>query len=289
MRTVIENSAVLSDGRTLHHYDTADEAGDQHGEGADLVVVWFHGTPNLGEPPQPLFAAAAERRIRFVSYERPGYATSTEQPGRDVAAAVDDVAAVVDALGVGRFAVFGHSGGGPHALACAALLPDRVIAAVDISGIAPYGVEGLDYFAGTHPSGEAELRAAVLGREELAACLESSEFDPEIFTPADLAALENNWAWLAGVAGKALEGGLTGMIDDDLAAVRPWGFDPAAIKVPVLICHGEQDRMVPIGHSRWLADRIPGAQLRTYPGDGHVSVLDSAAVSALDWIRAQAG
>jgi pimeloyl-ACP methyl ester carboxylesterase len=287
MQTVIENTTVLSDGRTLHYYDTG--AGDGAGDGADLVVVWFHGTPNLGEPPQPLFAAAAERRIRFVSYDRPGYGGSTEQPGREVASAVHDVVAVVDALGVGRFAVLGHSGGGPHALACAALLPDRVVAAVDVSGIGPYGVEGLDYFAGIHPSGEAELKAAVQGREELAACLESSEFDPEVFTPADHAALENNWAWLGGVAGKALEGGLTGMIDDDLAAVRPWGFDPAAIEVPVLICHGEQDRMVPIGHSRWLAGQIPVVELRTYPGDGHVSVLDSAAVSALDWIRAQVG
>ena len=282
MQTVIENSAVLPDGRTLHYYDTG------AAEGADLAVVWFHGTPNLGEPPQPLLPAAAERGIRFVSYERPGYATSTERPGRDVASAAGDVAAIVDALGIGRFAVLGHSGGGPHALACAALLPDRVFAAVDVSGTAPYGGEGLDFFAGINPSGEAELRAAVLGRAELAACLEASEFDPEMFTPGDLAALEGSWAWLAGVAGKALEGGLTGFIDDDLAGVRPWGFDPAAIEVPVLICHGEDDRVVPIAHSRWLADRIPTAQLLSYPGDGHVTVLDSAAVPALDWIRSRA-
>jgi pimeloyl-ACP methyl ester carboxylesterase len=205
-----------------------------------------------------------------------------------VASAAGDVTAVVDALGIRRFAVFGHSGGGPHALACAALIPDRVIAAVDISGTALYGGEGLDFFAGINPSGEAELRAAALGREELTACLESAEFDPEMFTPADHAALSDSWAWLGGIAGKALEGGLTGMIDDDLACMRPWGFDLAAIEVPVLICHGEDDRVVPIAHSRWLAAHIPSAELRSYPGDGHVSVLDSAAVPALDWIRAQA-
>jgi pimeloyl-ACP methyl ester carboxylesterase len=283
MQTVTENSAVLPDGRTLHYYQTTAEAG------ADLAVVWFHGTPNLGELPRPLFAAAAERGIRLVSYERPGYATSTGRPGREVASAAADAAAVADALGIGRFAVFGHSGGGPHALACAALVPERVIAAVDVSGSAPYGVEGLDFFAGMHPSGAAELRAAVLGRAELTGFLESSEFDPELFTPADLAALDGSWAWLAGVAGRALEGGPEGMIDDELASVRPWGFDPAAIRVPVLVCHGEDDRMVPIGHGRWLAGRIPGARLRTYPGDGHVSVLDSAGAAALDWIRAQAG
>jgi pimeloyl-ACP methyl ester carboxylesterase len=283
MQTVIENSAVLPDGRVLHHYDTG------AGDGADLAVVWFHGTPNLGEPPRPLFQAAAERGIRFVSYERPAYATSTEQPGRDVAAAAGDVAAVADALGLRRFAVLGHSGGGPHALACAALLPDRVVAAVDISGTAPYGGEGLDFFAGLNPGGEAELRAAVLGREALAKCLESSDYDPEMFTPADHAALAGEWAWLGGMAGKALEGGLTGMIDDDLAYVAPWGFDPAEIDVPVLICHGDQDRVVPAAHSRWLAAHIPSAELRLYEGDGHISVLDSAAVPALDWIRSRLG
>ena len=282
MQTVIENSVVLPDGRTLHYYDTG------AADGADLAVVWFHGSPNIGEPPQPLFPAAAERGIRFVSYDRPGYATSTEHPGRDVASAAQDVAAVVDALGIARFAVLGHSGGGPHALACAALIPGRVIAAVDVSGIAPYGGEGLDYFAGINPGGEAELRAAVRGREELTACLESAEFDPEMFTPADLAALEGSWAWLAGVAGKAMEEGLTGFIDDDLAAVKPWGFDPATIDVPVLICHGEDDRVVPIAHSRWLAAQIPTSQLLSYPADGHITVLDSAAVPALDWIRSRA-
>ena len=283
MQTVIESSAVLPDGRTLHYYDTG------AGEGADLAVVWFHGSPNVGEPPEPLFAAAAERGIRFVSYDRPGYAASTERPGRDIASAAQDVAAVADALGIRRFAVLGHSGGGAHALACAALMPDRVIAAVDVAGTAPYGGEGLDFFAGINRNGEAELRAAVLGREELAACLESSEFDPEMFTPGDHAALEGSWAWLISVVEKAIAGGMTGMIDDDLACVRPWGFDPAAIEVPVLICHGEADRVVPVSHSRWLAARIPSAQLRAYPGDGHITVLDSAAVAALDWIRAQNG
>ena len=287
MQTVIEHDLDLGNGRTLHYYDTSTPTGD--GPGPELAVVWFHGTPNLGEPPEPLFPAAAARGIRLVSYDRPGYGGSTERPGRDVASAAQDVAAIADALGIGRFGVIGHSGGGPHALACAARMPGRVIAAVDVSGIAPYDSPGLDYFTGINPSGEAELRASVVGREALEKVLESSEFDPEMFTAADHAALESTWAWLGGIAGKALEGGLGGMIDDDLAGVAPWGFDPAAIERPVLIYHGELDRIVPIAHSRWLAERIPSAQLRTFAGDGHVSVLDSAAVGALDWLRAQAG
>ncbi|HEY0000245.1 MAG TPA: alpha/beta hydrolase, partial [Actinoplanes sp.] len=122
------------DGRTLHAYDWGD---------GDRVVMWHHGTPNIGAPPRPLFAAAERLGVRFISYDRPGYGGSTPLPGRDIASAAADAAAVADALGVAEFAVFGHSGGGPHALACAALLPGRVTAAAAISGLAPFDAAGL--------------------------------------------------------------------------------------------------------------------------------------------------
>jgi len=119
-----EADLELSDGRTLHFYDTgADDAGTR------LAVFWHHGTPNTGEPPEPLFPAAERRGIRWVSYDRPGYGGSTPQPGRDVASAATDVSSVADALGITKFAVMGHSGGSTHALACAALLPERVVGA----------------------------------------------------------------------------------------------------------------------------------------------------------------
>jgi pimeloyl-ACP methyl ester carboxylesterase len=117
---VTETDLALDDGRTLHVYDTG--AGDG---AAGLAVFWHHGTPNTGAPPEPLFAAAAERGIRWVSHDRPGYGGSTPHPGRDVASAAADVATVADALGIDRFAVMGHSSGSPHALACAAVLPGR--------------------------------------------------------------------------------------------------------------------------------------------------------------------
>ena len=163
---VTEADLELSDGRTLHYYDT-------HGDGQDArtAVFWHHGTPNVGSPPEPLFPAAAENGLRWVSYDRPAYGGSSPNPGRDIASAAGDVAAIADALGIGRFAALGHSGGGPHALACGALLPERVIAVVSVSASAPFDAEGLDWFAGWSPSGVAEQRAALAGRAALQAYL----------------------------------------------------------------------------------------------------------------------
>ena len=187
------------DGRTLRAYDVPVDD-------PVLTVVWHHGTPNVGTPPEPLLPASAARRIRWVSYDRPGYGGSTPHPGRDVASAAGDVEAIADALGLDRFAVLGHSGGGPHALACAALLPDRVVAAVSGSGLAPYPADGLDWFAGINPAGTAELRAAVEGRAALEQVLSASEYDPEMFTPTDHAALEGDWGWLGRIAGRGAGG-----------------------------------------------------------------------------------
>jgi len=150
----------LGDGRTLHVYDTG--ADDADGR---LAVFWHHGTPNIGAPPEPLFAAAARLGIRWVSRDRPGYGGSTPQQGRDVASAAACVSTIADELGIDRFALMGHSGGGSHALACAALLEERVLGVVSVAGLAPFGAEGLEWFAGMTASGVASLSAAAEGRQ----------------------------------------------------------------------------------------------------------------------------
>jgi pimeloyl-ACP methyl ester carboxylesterase len=151
---VTEADVRLPGGRILHAYDTRADgfAGRPGVPGSPVAVFWLHGSPNIGSPPEPLFAAAEANGLRWVSYDRPGYGGSGPHDGRTVASAAADVAAIADALGIGRFAVLGHSGGGPHALACAALLPERVIAAVSVSGPAPFDAAGLDWFAGWSPS-----------------------------------------------------------------------------------------------------------------------------------------
>jgi pimeloyl-ACP methyl ester carboxylesterase len=277
---VTETDLELGDGRTLHVYDT----------GADgrLGVFWHHGTPNIGAPPEPLFAAAARLGIRWVSYDRPGYGGSTPYPDRDVASAAEYVSCVADALDIDRFAVMGHSGGGPHALACGALLPERVVGVVVVAGLAPFDAEGLDWFAGMSDSSVASLRAAAEGRAAKERYEASgAEYDPEMFTPEDHAALSGAWSWVLDVVNPAVEAGAGGLIDDDLAFVARWGFDPARVVVPTLFLHGSRDRVVPSSHGEWLARRCLSEELWLSPDDGHISVLHSGA-AAMEWLSEHA-
>src|SRR5262249_47234221 len=136
--------------------------------------------------------------------------------------------------------------------------------------------------------GERELRASVEGRDALVAVLSSSDFDPEMFTASDQAALGSEWGWMGGNATKAMESGMDGMVDDDLAYVAPWGFTPSDIAAPVLIVQGDDDRIVPRSHGEWLAQHIKNAELWLRPDDGHISVLN-AGDAALDWLVAALG
>jgi pimeloyl-ACP methyl ester carboxylesterase len=268
---VTEADVPLDDGRTLHAYDTGD---------GELTVVWHHGSPQTGAPLEPLLEAAARRGIRLVSYARPAYGGSTPLPGRDVAAAAGDVARLADALGVARFAVMGASGGGPHALACAALLGERVIGTVCLAGPAPR-TEPLDWFDGmVAPAG---LHAALAGREARARLAATEAFDERSFTDADWAALAGAWASLGADAERAGAAGADGLIDDDVALVAAWGFDVAQIDTSVLVVQGGQDRVIPPAHADWLLRHLRRGELWLRPRDGHVSILDACPL-AMDWL-----
>ncbi|HEV7753175.1 MAG TPA: alpha/beta fold hydrolase [Baekduia sp.] len=269
------------DGRVLEVHAGGDPVG--------RTVVFHHGTPAGGLLYERDDALAATLGLRLIGYDRPGYGGSTRHPGRTVADATADVVTILDALGVERFATWGMSGGGPHALACAALAPERCAVAVTVAGVAPFDAPGLDWLAGMGDDNVAEFGAARAGEEALGAFLTPVVPELRDAAPAELvAALRSvlsdvDAAALTDALGKhmaaatahGLARGAEGWIDDDLAFARPWGFALDALAVPVEIWQGEHDLMVPPAHGRWLAEHVPGADLHFREADGHLSLLDT--------------
>jgi pimeloyl-ACP methyl ester carboxylesterase len=268
-----------ADGRRL----TVDERGDRNG----LPVFLMHGTP--GSRLGPLVRSTVLHRVgaRLICFDRPGYGDSDRLPGRAVSDVAADVAAIADAYGFERFAVVGRSGGGPHALACAALLPERVIKAAVLVSLAPHNAEGLDWFAGMTPGNVEAYTQALVDPAGLAASIvpkalrirddPASLFDTitdglslsdlQVITDRGLRSLLTT-SYAAAVSRSA-----DGWIDDALAFCTPWGFDPADIAAPVLLWHGADDRFSPVSHTRWLAGRIRSATVAVQAGASHFSAF----------------
>ncbi|HEX4726723.1 MAG TPA: alpha/beta hydrolase [Jatrophihabitans sp.] len=271
-----------ADGRTLEYLQIGP---------ADGPVVLFHlGTPNAAAEYSVISDAAAALGLRVISYSRPGYGESTERPGRRVADAVGDVTELLDQLGVAAFRSFGWSGGGPHALACAALLPGRCQAAATLAGVAPYPARGIDFMDGMGQENVAEFGAALAGREQLTDYLEPllehfsqltgdtvAEGLDTVLSGVDRAALTGLFAdQTAAAMRRAVAHGIAGWRDDDLAFVQDWGFELSRIELPVAIWQGRQDQMVPFAHGQWLAAEIPTAQAHLYADEGHLSLIVQA-------------
>lgn len=264
------------------------------------VLLFCHGTPGASTQFGPWVRGAGARGLRLVTWSRPGYGASTRRAGRTVADDGDDVAAVLDQVGADTCLVAGWSGGGPHALAAGALLPDRVRGVLCIAGAAPYDAEGLDFLAGMGEDNLDEFGAALKGEAPLRAWLENVR--PELvdvaaedvvasldtlLTPVDEAALTGELAdYLATELRQAVSVGVDGWLDDDLAFTRPWGFDLDAITVPTYVWQGSDDLMVPFAHGQWLADRIPGVTAHLEPGEGHLSIGVGALDRMLDELAA---
>lgn len=270
---------TLADGRSLDFLVSGPEDG--------VPLVMHHGTPGSLVRWRVLEDPAHSRGLRLVTYSRPGYGDSTVRPGRRVADVAADVAALLEHLGAERCVTLGASGGGPHALACAALLPDQVAAATSVSGVAPFGLDDLDFTAGMGEDNIEEFGAAAAGDDVLRSMLHAQAEQLRAATPADLISSFSSLlppvdsAVLEGVTGvdfaaqfaESVRTGVDGWVDDDLAFVSPWGFDPASIPVPVFLWQGDRDLMVPFAHGRWLAERIPTAKAHLLPGEGHISVF----------------
>jgi pimeloyl-ACP methyl ester carboxylesterase len=253
-------------------------------EGTPLVL--HHGTPGAAVVFDRSVDAAARHGLRTVVYARPGYGRSTPRPGRSVADAAADVTVVLDALGAAEFVTVGWSGGGPHALAAAALLPDRCRGVATIAGVAPYGAQGLDWLAGMGAENVAEFGAALAGEQPLSDYLEKEAAGlagvrpravaaalGDLVSDVDRAAITGDFAeYLAASFRTSVSTGIAGWRDDDLAFAKDWGFALDAVTVPVTIWQGDQDRMVPYDHGRWLAGHVSGARVRLLAGEGHLTL-----------------
>jgi pimeloyl-ACP methyl ester carboxylesterase len=269
-----------TDDRRLRVYETGDPQGE--------VVLVHHGTPGCGLLPSEWADDAMNRGIRLIGYDRPGYAGSDPHRGRQVADAATDAATIADALQIPRFRTIGGSGGGPHALACAALLSERVIAAAIVASGAPYDAAGLDWMAGMGQDNINEYESVLAGEAELTLHLTKARDEitaagadrmtsllQSLLPPVDAAALTSKWGGFAyHNMSHGISPGIEGWVEDDFAFLRPWGFDPRHITVPVRLVHGRQDRVVPFGHGEWLAHHIPNVVADLLNDEGHISVLN---------------
>jgi pimeloyl-ACP methyl ester carboxylesterase len=287
------SDVVLRDGRTLRVV----EDGDPRGRPVLVLHTCLGSKLLYGQH----VADATRRGIRLVSFDRAGYGGSTPRPGRAVADEVSDVRAVADSLGIDRFAVWGHSKGGSFALACAAALPDRLVAVASLAAVAPHPAEGLDWFDGVSEATVAEFhrftddpaawrRKLARDVEELRDITEealyesllgsSSDADRTVLTPELL-------TYAHAQLQDGLSQGADGYIDDSISDIRPWGFDLNSIKVPVQLWHGQDDRSVPLSHAKWLAAHVPGAEIHLEPGEGHISLFARRIPEVQEWLVSQ--
>lgn len=277
-------------GRTLTVEDTGPP------DGFPVLVHSGGGCRHL----EPSGVREAHRQgLRLISYDRPSYGGSTPRPGRSVADCKPDVEAVLDHLGISRFAVWGFSGGGPYALATAALLPDQVAAVCVLAPLGPCGVPGFDFLDGMDESYHEEVRMFFQDR---AAARETfreqcAEMYSRLSTPEGWLRI---WGERAGTdeahgqeAAEFLASGFTdgwtrgdeGWWDDWSAFLHPWGFELGDVSAPVLLWHGLRDLRCPPAHGRWLADHLPHVTAR-FPGDeDHTNIEENNRSASYEWIR----
>jgi pimeloyl-ACP methyl ester carboxylesterase len=276
----------LPDGRTLELHEL--------GEPDGFPIVVHHGTPGSGT----LYDRWASPGVRLIGYDRAGYGGSTRRPGRSVADVVGDIQAIADELGLERFATWGLSGGGPHALACAALCDDRLAAAASLAGVGPYGAPDLDWLAGMGEGNQQEFGLVLAGEDALRPALEEERsglmqisaeqlrdaMAPHL-SPTDSGALTGELA--AALHGNMQHGLATsadGWVDDDLAFAKAWGFDLASIERPVLVLQGGDDLMVPPAHGAWLLRNVAGAEGRVDEAHGHLTLVEHLIPEVHAWL-----
>lgn len=283
----------LSSGRIIE----ISEGGDPDG----VPVFSLHGTPGSRLLFGPHVEGAKRRGIRLIGYSRPGYGGSTRVKGRRIADGASDVAGIAERLGIKKFAVLGFSGGGDYALACASKLPGSVVAAASLSTLGPYGVEGFDFYSGmgeynvddyklmlsNKPEWEAKSKrdSEVLAKqtkEDRTKMIESllSEVDKAVNTDEVDDFFQSQFE-------DGLRNGIEGSMDDQVATVMPWGFDPSSIRAPLQVWHGKEDRFVPFSHGQYIASLIPRAEAHLEEREGHISMFVNRIPEVQAWLASK--
>lgn len=272
-------TVAAADGRTL----TIAEWGDPDG----FPVFSLHGTPGSRFAGQAYTGAYTSVGVRVITYDRPGYGGSDRFRGRRVVDCVADVSAIADSLGIERFAVSGGSWGGPHSLAVAARLPERVTRAACIAGVAPFDMPGFDWFADMDAVNIDELGWALEGEDALAreiertaaGMLERVADDPSKVISDEVQLSEADRAVMASperheatrrTINEAFRDGVWGYVDDIFCLIQPWGFDVTEIRVPIRVDYGLTDVLVPRQHGEWLAHNVPNAEVVIDEQGGHL-------------------
>jgi len=288
-----EGTAKARDGRTLAFVQRGAEDG--------VPVIVCHGTPGSRRSRHPDPEMYRRHGVRMVAYDRPGYGASDPNIGRSVADAASNIEAIADELGLDRFAVVGGSGGAPHALACGALLEERVLRVGALVTPAPSDTDDFDFYEGLAEVNVREFGAAIQGREAIEAFIQpyvdQLRTDPDAVieeivselpeVDREIASREGFRSIMRESFAEAARQGVRGWADDDLAFAKSWGFEPEDVHAEVRLWQGELDVLAPRTHGEYVASRLPNARFELLEGGGHF--LDEQWAVVLDWLAAGAG
>jgi pimeloyl-ACP methyl ester carboxylesterase len=285
------SDVTTGDGRRLRYEVTGAP------EGAPVFLL--HGTPGSRIGPKPRAGVLYRLGVRLIGYDRPGYGGSDRSPGRTVASCAADISVIAADLGIDRFAVVGRSGGGPHAMAAAALLPAQVTRAAVLVSLAPSDADEIDWYAGMN---DANVREFATARTDEPKLIESLRLQADRTRRSPLTLLDalrdqvtapdrrvvrdvTIERLLLETYAEALRPGPYGWIDDALALRRDWGFRVQDIRQRVRLWHGAHDNVVPVSHTRWLAERIPRAEIEVQSGTAHFGAMEIL-TDILSWLAA---
>jgi pimeloyl-ACP methyl ester carboxylesterase len=274
---------------------------EDSGPAAGVPVLVHNGDGSRHIFP-PTAREAARAGFRLIGYDRPGCGLSTAMPGRTIADCVQDVQLILDSLGISRAAAWGSSGGGPYALASAALLPGVFDAVCLFASIAPYGAPDLDFTAGMSWGEAAREQIDLFFTDPARAQAEFlAEVPDQLARQSDARWWMERWGkraghdaahnqeWADHLAASAADGSGGGWWDDWTAVLRPWGFRLSAVHAPVALWQGLQDEAVPAAHARWLASALPRAELHLAAKEDHTNVEENNRSQAFAWLREASG